>query len=360
MNTRLHINLIRILLTTGIAGIGLMLISAVKTKDSKPCSGIKVRYTNGNAAGFLPESAVMNLIVQQLQVEPKGTPLEKFDLRAIEDVLESHPWVYNAQLYFDNRQTLHVMIDEAVPVARIIDTGGRHFYLDRLVNELPLSTSCRVDLPVFTGIPVKRNTSAALSILQRVVSVGEVIARDSFWLAQAAQIDVLPNGKMELIPAFGSHTVDLGYAEKPALMFERLKHFYIAAGAAGKLHRYSRLLACYEKQIIARHSPGIEPEKVQKTEAMATYQKMVEQNKQSVDANSITTNNAAGRFVTETPSVTGKAGAEKSAVQKETKTGEAGNKKVETTPAEEKPVPKNEATTEPVKPKAIMPKLEKN
>ena len=360
MKGRLHIILLRVLFALVVTAGALMLLSAVKTKDAKPCGHVQVTYKSGKTSGFLPEKDIIGMITEIIQTQPVGAPLEKFDLRKIEMDLEKHPWVYDAQLYFDNRQTLHIMVDEAVPVARVIDVSGNHFYLDRMANELPLSPSYRADLPVFTGIPVKRNTEGALKKLRSVVGLGEVIANDSFWLAQAAQIDVLPNGKMELVPALGNHMVDLGYGLQPVEMLEKLKLYYIAAASAGKLDAYTKIIASYDKQIVGQRSMGNEPAKVQKTEAMATYQKIVEQNKKVVNANSVTTENAAGRIMTEAVNEKDKIENNNTGNQNEVKPKETLNTQNKTEKPEGKPPEKNEEPSPSKKPKAIMPKLEKN
>ncbi|MCU0402906.1 MAG: hypothetical protein MUE99_00020 [Chitinophagaceae bacterium] len=360
MNKRLHIILGRTLITLLVTAGGLMLLSAVKTKDAKPCEKVEISYRNGQTSGFLPEKDILGLISGTIEEQPVGAALEKFDLKKIEFDLEKNPWVYDAQLYFDNRQTLHVLIDEAVPVARIMDAKGNQFYLDRRANELPLSTSYRSDLPVFTGIPSKRNHEEALKKLQRIVELGEAISRDSFWLAQAAQIDVQPNGTMELVPAFGNHIVDIGYASQPKIMLERLKQFYVAMAEAGKLDAYTRVIARFDKQIIGQRSNVNEPEKTERKMAMETYQKIVEQNKQVVNANSVTTENTAGRIMAESSVEKEKVMPRKKEIVNEPRPVENIESQKTQDKSSDKPPENSPEQTPQKKPKAIMPKLEKN
>jgi cell division protein FtsQ len=359
MPVKVHVILVRSMIALVVAGVCITLLSAVKTKDAKPCGHVSVSYKNGQTPGFLPEKDVLFLIKQTIQSEPVGAPLEIFDLKKIEQSIESHPWVYDAQLYFDNRQTLHVVVDEAVPVARIIDAGGNHFYLDKRGNELPLSTSYRADMAVFTGIPVKRNDDKVSKNLQRVIALGEAISKDSFWLAQTAQVEVLPNGKMELVPTLGNHIVEIGYASRPEKMLTMLKQFYVAAANAGRLNTYSRLIAFYDNQIIGVRTDVSNTDVVNKSEAMLTYQKIVEQNKQAVNASSVTVDSAAGRYMSELPDLQKEKRKEKSKVQQQ-KTEQIIKIQQVNEDKENKPAEKTEGTTEQKKPKAIMPKLENN
>ena len=48
----------------------------------------------------------------------------------MENLLEENVWVKDAQLYFDNKDVLHVKVKEREPIARIFTVGGKSFYVD--------------------------------------------------------------------------------------------------------------------------------------------------------------------------------------------------------------------------------------
>jgi cell division protein FtsQ len=351
-STRLHIIFLRIAITVVVTAGGLMLLSAVKTKESKPCSKVQVHYKHGVSSGFVTEKEIYAAIGRILHSDPVGTQLAAFELNEIEVQIEKHPWVYDAQLYFDNNQILHVILDEAIPVARVMDQAGKSFYIDNRGKELPLSTNYRVELPVFTGVPVKRNSGAGLKDIQKICMLSGVIAKDSFWMAQAAQIDVLPGGKMEMIPAIGHHVVDLGEVIEPDEMLDKLKHFYMAMAAAGRLDDYSRIQAGYKGQIVAQRAQYVVANSDGK-EAMSTYQKIVNENKHVVNANSVVKETGAGRLMGETPDQHGDS--RKRAPEKAVNGGKnnAGDPPVV--------IPENRAEKKEQRiPKAIMPKSENN
>ena len=47
----------------------------------------------------------------------------------MEDLLENNVWIRDAELYFDNKDVLHVTVTEREPVARIFTTEENHFIL---------------------------------------------------------------------------------------------------------------------------------------------------------------------------------------------------------------------------------------
>lgn len=284
------------LLVAVLAAAALLLISAVKTKDAKPCSAIDIQYKKARQSGFVTRQEIMQAISSQVATEPVGTPLQKFDLKAIERSIEQHPWILDAQLYFDNNQVLHVIIDEPLPVARVIDVRGRHFYIDADAQEMPISKLHRVELPVVTGVPVRRDSATGRDIMRKVAALSEVIATDPFWMVQAAQIDVQANGRLELVPVIGNHIADLGYGDQPEAMLQRLKHFYKAMVASGRLDAYHRISAAYDGQIVAQRSHAAIT-KEDKAAAMQSYKQMVQSNQQAVDSASITSQKGVGRLV---------------------------------------------------------------
>jgi cell division protein FtsQ len=357
MNTRLHIIVLRILLTIGVTAGGLVLLSAVKTKDAKPCKKVLIHYQGTNASGFVPEREVLFVISEFIQADPVGAALEKFDLKVIELELEKNAWVYDAQLYFDNNQTLHILLKEALPVARCIDMAGNHFYLDKYAAELPLSATYRADLPVFTNLPVKRKSAKTGETIMRICLLADAIVKDTFWLAQTAQIEVLPNGKMEMYPSIGNHVVDIGYASFPEETLNRLKYFYKAMAAAGRFDDYQRINASFDRQIVAQKT-GYELAKPDKYEAMNTYQKIVSDNKKTVNANSVVKESAVGRIISETVEPKAKPAKE------ERKAELLPKKEVQGKIPEQMPAKANEINeekkTEIKVPKAVMPKIENN
>lgn len=360
MQKRVHSIVYRLILIVGITVCGFVLSGAIKVKDAKPCNEVVVHYKANTMSGFVPYADVFSLISDVIKGVPVGHQLKDFDLKKIETKLEEHPWVYDAQLYFDNRQKLHVVLMEAIPVARCIDKGGNQFYMDADGICLPLSQQYRADVPVFTNMPVRIKSKEDSATVLRVCMLAQAILADSFWLAQAAQIDLLPSGRMEMIPTIGNHIVDIGFAEKPDEILKRLKIFYRAIVGASRLGDFKRLNASFEGQIVAQMSEA-EWEGTDKKEAMNTYQRIVKENKSAVNANSVVTDNAAGRIVSEVPVPKTE---EKTKVALKALSEKKEATVVEQTPVKtEEKVQEKQQDKEPAEkkvPKAIMPKIEGN
>jgi len=364
------------LLLMGIAiGGGLLLLSAVKTKDAKPCHDIEIDYAKGKEGGFVNNKSVNIIIANLMQRKPQGTPLHLFNLKAIEKALEENPWVADAQLYFDNNQVLHVYIDEPHPIARCIDKNGKQFYLDVDLLEMPLSPDYHLNVPVFTGLPVKRGTEKSKELLGKITGIGKWIVQDSFWLAQVAQIDVSYEDKIVMIPTLGHHVVELGDGSDPDGMFIRLGIFYKMLAAAGSIDIYERINASFSNQIVASKSI-LEVSKEDRTAAMNTFNRIVNENKKIVNESSVTSSLGVGRIVEDIP-VSGESERTKKAYDKNKQSTDKENnpsdkidnklvlpegKTNQEKGAEKEEKSKTETIEkkELLKPKAIMPKTQNN
>ncbi len=359
---------------TAIGG-GLLLLSAIKTKDAKPCLDIQIDYLRGQEGGFVNNESVNRIIEKLMERKPQGTPLHLFDLKAIENALERNPWVADAQLYFDNNQVLHVLIDEPHPVARCIDESGKQFYLDPDLLEMPLDPEYHLNVPVFTGVPVKRKLEKNKELLGRIIGMGQWIMQDSFWLAQVAQIDVSKEAKIVMVPTVGLHLVDLGDGSDPQGMFTRLGVFYKLLAASGSLDTYERINASYANQIVVSRSTS-EVTREDRTAAMNAFNRIVNENKKIVNESSVTSSIGVGRIVEDLPLPAGSDKVKKDS-EKEKENSDVSinssdkNQEKAVMPEGKAPVKEENVKQEKIKtettdkkeipkPKAIMPKTQNN
>lgn len=279
MNKR-KINIIigRSLLALLIAGTFVLLIGAVRTKEAKICSGVDIQIGLTQQKGFIDEKEVAAVIKEEINRKPGGTPIKKFDLRHIEKALEENVWIKKSQMFFDNNELLHVQVEQRIPVARIMDNSGASYYVDSTGFKLPLSNTDRADVPVFTSLPIKRS----VKLLSVILEMASVINNDSFWLAQASQINWLPGNKFELYPTFGNHVVDLGDGQNAADKFGRLKLFYQTVSAKKGFDAYPKLSVAYSRQVIAVKGEMLAPQ-VDAGRAMQVFDQMVKTNRKTAN-----------------------------------------------------------------------------
>lgn len=204
---------------------------------------------------FINEKDIKKLLNSGPNGKIKGEPITDFNLRKLEQIIKGNAWVKNANLYFDNREVLHIAVEEKEPVARIFTTAGRSFYIDNEGERMPLSEMMSARVPVFTNFPDKKvlstKDSALLSDVQKTASF---ILNDSFWMAQTEQIDITPDRTFEMIPTIGNHIVKLGKGDDIDKKFHRLLIFYQQVLSKTSFDKYNTVDVQYAGQVIGSKS----------------------------------------------------------------------------------------------------------
>lgn len=233
------------------SGMIFLLVAAIGQRNKERLRSYTISVTGGPAGTFLAKEDVEDLLHQHTS-GVRGELMSRFNLRTVEGKLQQHYWIRKASLYFDNQDVLHVQVQEKLPLARLFTINGSSFYLDELGQPMPLANNKTIKLPVFTGLPdslgVKGRDSA---LLQEIRTTAQVIAADSFWTSQVAQLDRTPEGEWELMPVVGDHVVKLGTLGDIDKKFHRLWIFYSQVLAKTGLSHYRVVDVRFEGQVVA-------------------------------------------------------------------------------------------------------------
>lgn len=256
-----------------------LLVSAISRKNHKICNGIEVSFNKEGSNFFIDEKGVIAKLKSNRSL--KGEAIENIDLRGLEQKLESDRWIANAELFFDNKQVLQVIVEEKEPVARVFTVSGSSFYVDSACQRLPLSEKLSARIPMFTSFPSDRGTLSRpdSEVLASAKDLAMFIQGDDFWKAQVAQIDITPNG-FEMIPTVGSHVVALGKGGDWEKKFDRLFSFYKQVWTQVGLEKYEKLDVQFDGQVVATLK-GAKPAKVDSVKARMAYENLLSQVKKA-------------------------------------------------------------------------------
>ena len=238
-----------------LAGTGLvaLLIAAVSNKKQENCNGYDISIHGASEQLFLEKSDILEMIpVNTIQ----NVPVKSMDLRKMEEKLERHAWVREAQLFIDNNGTLKIKVEEREPVARIFTVGGSSYYIDSACEKLPLTDKIAVRLPVFTGFPANgtRLSKADKLLLRQVRDLSAFISKEPFWTAQIAQVDITPQRNFEMVPTVGNHIIEFGDGSDIENKFRRLFVFYEQVLSKSGLNGYERVNVQFARQVIGKKS----------------------------------------------------------------------------------------------------------
>jgi cell division protein FtsQ len=259
------------------AGILVLLIAAIRVKKEKVCAGYSIDIKSASSEYFLDKKDIENILTSNGSIQLKGRTLKNFDLRKMEELLEKNLWVSDAELFFDNGEALRVKISEREPIARIFTSLGDSYYIDSATVRLPLSDKFSAKLPVFTNFPSNavKPSKQDKALLRDIKLLATHIRKDSFWMAQVAQVDITPSREFEIIPAVGNQVIEFGNAEDIEKKFRRLLIFYKQVISKTGFTKYERIRAQYAGQIVGvmKETPMSKADSLQ---AIKNIQKLIE------------------------------------------------------------------------------------
>ena len=237
-----------LIIVTG--GILMLLIAANGKKSASVCNGQKITI-NTQKDPFIDEQDVMKLMVTAMNGSLKDQPIANFNLRRLEELLEQNVWVRSAEMWFDNKDVLHVVVTGREPIARVFTSSSNSFYLDKENQKLPLSDKITARVPLFTGFPEKMQWTPKDSVLAKdVVRIASFIGSNPFWMSQVSQVDIVAYKKFEMIPLIGNNIIRLGDAKNIEQKFARLYTFYEHVLSKTGFETYSVIDVQYKGQVI--------------------------------------------------------------------------------------------------------------
>ena len=250
---------INILWSIAAAALILLFVVSWKAKSEKQLTDIQVELVGESAqALFMDEIAIRAILNEQgVQV---GMPIEKINLTQLEKFIEKTEWVKNAEFFINNKLVLEVKIEQRIPIARIFTASGTSFYIDNEGSRLPLKQLTVLNLPVFTGFPTDQpKLSKPDSVLLKdVLFFAKTIQKDSFFMAQVAQVNIEPNGSFQMVPTLGDHLVLLGTVDQLEDKLNRLFTFYKKVWLGSGVNAYQYIDCRFNHQVVALKK-GLQP-----------------------------------------------------------------------------------------------------
>lgn len=236
------------------AGLMVLLVAAVRNKDSQRCVAVDIHIRGVQNNFFIDEKDVLNGLTVLSGSNPIGKICSSFNLRQMEIELKKNIWIAGAQLFFDNNAVLVVDIDEREPVARIFTNTGATYYIDHGLMRLPLSEKFSANLPVFTGFPTDQIilSKADSSLLQDIRNLSLAIQKDSFCNALIDQVDINVERNFEMIPKMGNQIILFGDASNIEEKLAKLVLFYKNILRHSGLSYYSVINLQYKGQVVAK------------------------------------------------------------------------------------------------------------
>ncbi len=247
--------IIQALLTLVLAGVSVAaVLSATKLQKNRTLADVDIRINN-KQYGFVTEQEIEQTLLRDGEIKPGKTKLSKLNVRQMEKVVIANPWVEDAQVYVDNKQNLHALVVQRVPVVRIFEKNGNSYYIDKNMEALPLSPKYNFYTTVVTNVPELKNDSASNALKAQIMALVQFIRRDTFWNAQVSQLILRDDMQFEIVPVLGEQQIIFGDTTDMQLKFDNLFAFYNKVLNEVGWDKYTVLDLSYKGQLVA--SPAL-------------------------------------------------------------------------------------------------------
>lgn len=215
--------------------------------DDKPldevCTHFKVETKNAVDKRLVEVDQIENLIDKK-GLNPYGKQLKEINTLSIQNSILEDELIKSAEVFITSDGGIRAIIEERVPVLRIITNAGESYYVDEDGLRMSLSKFNTAYVPLATGSIDEKLATTDL------YKFALFLSNNKFWNAQVEQIVVNSNKEISFITRVGNHEIIVGNLENIEEKLNKLKTFYVEALPTTGWNRYSKINLKYDNQVV--------------------------------------------------------------------------------------------------------------
>ena len=237
-----------------VAIIILLSVNSFRNKSELRGCHVTIKpLASGNS--MITEKDILKVLNNSFEGGLEHLPIYAVETDRVENVLESDPFIQNAEAYIDAQNQLGVKIEQREPIVRVIDNNGLNYYIDAKGAKLPPSKHYSPRVPIATGsLPayIPNFQEKKKYLLKDLFILVQTLQKDDFFDAMIQQIYVNPNGEFTLIPTVGEQQLLIGTIDDLEEKLERLRVFYKEGMPYQGWQKYSTINVMYKGQVICK------------------------------------------------------------------------------------------------------------
>jgi len=256
----------RLIVINSAAAVGAIAIFTLlgfvgKKQHETICWKLDVQVEGDSSKRYIDEKLIASL-ANGATDKIVGKPVNEIDIASIHKKLAENSSVKEAHVYttVDGRCVVHVQ--QRTPVARIFNSDGSSFYLDKDGFTMALSSYYTAKVPVYTGFlsekigsesvldHAKDEEFLAATMLDDIYRFNDFISRNEFWKAQVEHVRISSDHEFEIIPRVGNHRILMGDADNLEEKFKKVMAFYANTLHTRDLNAYSTINVEYAGQVV--------------------------------------------------------------------------------------------------------------
>lgn len=211
--------------------------------DKSTCMAVNVKIADEDR-GFVKKYEILQTI-QEAQLYPVGRVMDGISSKAIERTLLKNPYISDVVCYKSPGGNVNILVEQRIPIMRVIPDSGQTFYLDETGLCLP-TMNYKGNFLVATG------SVDSIYAKKDLIKLAQFVYNSTFWNKQLEQVHINPNGKVDVYPRVGKQIIRFGKIEEVEKKFENLKLFYDRVMPVVGWNKYYELNLAHTNQVIGK------------------------------------------------------------------------------------------------------------
>lgn len=186
--------------------IGVMVVVANQALGSMKCSGFDVRIIQtDDTRDFVTKAEILRLL-KEWKLDDINRPVGNINLQKIEDKLNAIDNIESASVELMPDRKIRLTITPMIPVARVFESNGKSYYINRRGKRLTANARYRLDVPVISA-----DFNDSVLPPSALIPLVETLHNDKNWRAITSQILVeTASNDIILVPLIRGHVINLG------------------------------------------------------------------------------------------------------------------------------------------------------
>ncbi|MGL4992596.1 MAG: cell division protein FtsQ/DivIB [Bacteroidales bacterium] len=207
------------------------------------CNDFKVEIADSGKFCLISSSDIKRTLNSR-DLNPLGKSFSVINTDIIETNIKELRQVESVDCYKTPAGSVVLSVKQRIPIIRIINARGGHYYVDRNGFEMPISTNSSAYVPIATG---DITTEFACNDLYKLA---KFLDNNPYWNSQVQQIVVNGSESISIIPRVGNHTIILGKADELDIKFDNLQLLYSKGFKRVGWNKYKTIDLRFKNQII--------------------------------------------------------------------------------------------------------------
>ena len=228
-------------------------------RNSTVCTGFEVEFESDPGKSLIHKKDIEAILADH-NIKLKGETLRNINIAEIEQAVAKNHFVKEVAVYKTIQGEVRISIQERLPLLRVVNRNGQHFYLDHEGQPMPTSKYFAPHVLLAGGyIPNMKfkepNDTIELElpqIVEDLYKLASFVSEDEFWNAQITQVYVNEKKEFQLWPRVGGHKIEFGSIDRYERKFAKLDALYRQGFGERGWAKYRAIDLKYKDQVVCR------------------------------------------------------------------------------------------------------------